>query len=231
MPTSQITQAAEHPRRLHSSVTHERIHILIVEDDVPFARALKRRISHLVPDADVTVAYTVADALAVVDSEVIPGMIVDMRLGDGSGIHVLQRAFTLHAEPCALALSGYRPEFAARVEALGIPLRDKPLADVDLKAFVHRAITAWSEERRAVLLATEKVATRCGLTPTQGAVLYHLARGCDIKQIAAYLKSSVRTTEGHIGAVRTKLHVHTAHGIVARIVSQISRTRQRHGIT
>jgi DNA-binding NarL/FixJ family response regulator len=226
-----LPPANDYAQRLHPSVAHERIYILIVEDDVVLARTLKRRLSQLVPDGDVCVTHTVADALGIVDSKVIAGMIVDMRLGDGSGFHVLQRAFTLHAAPCALALSGHRSEFAAQLDVLGVPFEDKPLADADLRAFVHRTVTTWSEERRAVLLATEKVAMRCGLTPTQGAVLYHLARGCNIKQIAGYLESSVRTTEGHIAAVRTKLHVHTAHGVVARIVSQLARTRWRRVIT
>jgi two-component system response regulator RegA len=79
--------------------------LLIVDDDKPFlqrlARAMEARGFH------VDTADTVADGLTKVDSNAPSYAVVDMRLGDGNGLDVIERLQDRRPDARAIILTGY----------------------------------------------------------------------------------------------------------------------------
>jgi len=79
--------------------------LLLVDDDPPFlnrlARAMERR------GFDVRTAGSVADGRAAVDIEPPDYAVVDLRLGDGSGVDVVSHLQTVRPESRAIILTGY----------------------------------------------------------------------------------------------------------------------------
>lgn len=89
-----------------STVAHlEDRSLLVLDDDRPFlnrlARAMERR------GFDVTEADTVADGLAAVEAHAPAFAVVDMRLGDGNGLDVIQRLKEKRPDARAIILTGY----------------------------------------------------------------------------------------------------------------------------
>jgi two-component system response regulator RegA len=89
-----------------STVTHlEDRSLLVLDDDRPFlnrlARAMERR-GFVVTEAD-----TVADGLAAVEAHAPAFAVVDMRLGDGNGLDVIQRLKEKRPDARAIILTGY----------------------------------------------------------------------------------------------------------------------------
>ncbi|MCY4501137.1 MAG: response regulator, partial [Alphaproteobacteria bacterium] len=79
--------------------------LLLVDDDPPFlnrlARAMERR------GFDVRTAGSVADGKAAVDIDPPDYAVVDLRLGDGSGVDVVSHLQTVRPESRAIILTGY----------------------------------------------------------------------------------------------------------------------------
>ncbi|TCT12071.1 two-component system response regulator RegA [Tepidamorphus gemmatus] len=89
-----------------STVAHlEDRSLLVLDDDRPFlnrlARAMERR-GFVVTEAD-----TVADGLAAVEAHAPAFAVVDMRLGDGNGLDVIQRLKEKRPDARAIILTGY----------------------------------------------------------------------------------------------------------------------------
>ena len=79
--------------------------LLLVDDDPPFlnrlARAMERR------GFDVRTAGSVADGKAAVDIDPPDYAVVDLRLGDGSGVDVVSHLQAVRPESRAIILTGY----------------------------------------------------------------------------------------------------------------------------
>jgi two-component system response regulator RegA len=79
--------------------------VLIVEDDKPFLQRLARAMESR--GFEVTVAETVADGLRQVERAAPAFAVVDMRLGDGSGLDVVSALKPRRPEARASILTGY----------------------------------------------------------------------------------------------------------------------------
>ena len=104
--------------------------LLLVDDDPPFlnrlARAMERR------GFDVRTAGSVADGVAAVDSDAPDFAVVDLRLGDGSGVDVVSHLHSVRPDSRAIILTGYGNIATAvtAVKAGAIDYLPKP-ADAD----------------------------------------------------------------------------------------------------
>ncbi|BBE73590.1 ActR/PrrA/RegA family redox response regulator transcription factor [Oharaeibacter diazotrophicus] len=79
--------------------------LLIVDDDKPFLQRLARAME--ARGFAVDTADTVADGLAKVDSQAPSYAVVDMRLGDGNGLDVVERLRDRRPDARTIVLTGY----------------------------------------------------------------------------------------------------------------------------
>jgi len=77
--------------------------VLVVEDDLLFARALMRMLATLRTDA--THVTTLAQALAAVEKR-FDAVLLDVRLPDGSGVTLVEKAVRMRPLPLIIAVSG-----------------------------------------------------------------------------------------------------------------------------
>ena len=117
--------------------------LLIVDDDRPFSTRLARAMESR--GYQVRVAESVADGLAAIESEAPAFAVIDMRLGDGNGLDVIERLKSRRPDARGVILTGYG-NIATAVTAVKMGAFDylaKP-ADADE---IHAALMAQPGER------------------------------------------------------------------------------------
>jgi two-component system response regulator RegA len=117
--------------------------LLIVDDDRPFSTRLARAMEGR--GYEVRVAESVADGLAAIESEAPAFAVIDMRLGDGNGLDVIERLKERRPDARGVILTGYG-NIATAVTAVKMGAFDylaKP-ADADE---IHAALMAQPGER------------------------------------------------------------------------------------
>ncbi len=117
--------------------------LLIVDDDRPFSTRLARAME--TRGYQVRVAESVADGIAAIESEAPAFAVIDMRLGDGNGLDVIERLKNRRPDARGVILTGYG-NIATAVTAVKLGAFDylaKP-ADADE---IHAALMAEPGER------------------------------------------------------------------------------------
>lgn len=117
--------------------------LLIVDDDRPFSSRLARAMEGR--GYRVRVAESVADGIAAIESEAPAFAVIDMRLGDGNGLDVIERLKERRPDARGVILTGYG-NIATAVTAVKMGAFDylaKP-ADADE---IHAALMASPGER------------------------------------------------------------------------------------
>lgn len=112
--------------------------LLIVDDDKPFSSRLARAME--TRGYEVRVAESVAEGMALIDSQAPAFAIIDMRLGDGNGLQVIEHLIERRSDARGIMLTGYG-NIATAVTA------------VKLGAFDYLAKPADADEIHAALLA------------------------------------------------------------------------------
>ena len=79
--------------------------VLLIDDDSPFVNRLARAMQKRGYVADV--AESIAEANAKVDNDPPDFAVVDMRLGDGNGLDVIERIQTRKDDARVVVLTGY----------------------------------------------------------------------------------------------------------------------------
>ena len=119
--------------------------LLIVDDDRPFSTRLARAME--TRGYQVRVAESVADGIAAIESEPPAFAVIDMRLGDGNGLDVIERLKNRRPDARGVILTGYG-NIATAVTAVKTGAYDylaKP-ADAD---DIFNALTAGPNEKPA----------------------------------------------------------------------------------
>jgi two-component system response regulator RegA len=117
--------------------------LLIVDDDRPFSTRLSRAMEGR--GYVVRVAESVAEGLAAIENDAPAFAVIDMRLGDGNGLDVIERLKNRRPDARGVILTGYG-NIATAVTAVKMGAFDylaKP-ADADE---IHAALMALPNER------------------------------------------------------------------------------------
>ena len=117
--------------------------LLIVDDDRPFSTRLARAME--ARGYQVRVAESVAEGLSAIESGAPAFAVIDMRLGDGNGLDVIERLKSRRPDARGVILTGYG-NIATAVTAVKMGAFDylaKP-ADADE---IHAALMAMPNER------------------------------------------------------------------------------------
>jgi DNA-binding NarL/FixJ family response regulator len=190
---------------------------LLVADDHQVVRLGLRNILEGTGVNVTAEATTGEEVFQKIASEKPDVVLLDVRMPNGDGLHVLGRLKLEHPELPVIMFSSYdNPTYVARAVALGAAgyvlkhdTRDRLLESIQL---AMRGESAWSrEELRRVTgaLATPRVVSdvEVPLTQRESEVLRQLANGLTNKEIAQALGISYETVKEHVQHILRKIGV------------------------
>lgn len=197
------------------------IRVLIVDDHALFAEALAARLA-AEPDLEVLpVARDIRRAAALIATEAPHVVVLDLVLGEESGLDALDLVRRRHPEVRVVILSGITD-----VEAMADALRRGAIAWVpktesaDLVVGVVRGAAGrggWVPPgvlgdvlRRLLEPAGPATGTLAGLTPREREVLQGMVDGYERAEIAARLGLSANTVRTHTQNLLAKIGAHSA---------------------
>jgi DNA-binding NarL/FixJ family response regulator len=203
------------------------ISVLVVDDHAVFADALQARLSSEPDLAPVFVAYSIAEATARLGRTALDVAIVDLTLGDGSGLVLAERAVQLSPSTRIMFLSA-ADSVESVVDALTFGARAWLPKTVDIAHLVRviRGVHA-GEVWLAPALLGEVVTSLLArtlppppdplavLTAREREVLDCMLQGLAPADIATRLRLSINTVRTHTQNLIVKLNVHSAMEAVA----------------
>lgn len=217
------------------SANSEPIRVVIV-DDHALVREGTRQLLQQVPGIDVVATAGSAEEALPIVHEFMPNVVlVDINLPGMSGLELARELATTLMAGRVLILSAY-DEYAYIAEALEIGVGGYLLKTASAKELVD-AVRAVSD---GILILDRQVSKRLvrhrqsgpetigTLTPRETDVLVLLAQGKSNKQIAAQLELGIRTVEGYVSNVLSKLGVTSRTEAVTHALSHRLVTAPKH---
>ena len=181
-------------------------------DDHPVVRAGLKAYLDLQPDLTVVAeAGSLAEARALTDAPAPDLVLLDVKLPDGSGLHLIDALRALPSEPRVLVLTSFLDDAAVREAmrrgATGYVLKHEgPSALVDhVRAALRGEVPM--DPRAVRALARPRHDPLADLTPREREVLQGIARGLSNQEIAAELGIAEPTVKTHAGNIFGKLGV------------------------
>jgi DNA-binding NarL/FixJ family response regulator len=171
-------------------------------------------------------ATSVAEALAAIESLGPDLVIVDLSLGDESGLELVKTARSLHPDLPLLVLSmhdeAYYADRVLRAGALGYIMKQE--APKQMVAAIHQVLEGkvYLSEAMAASMLTRMVGRKIvkggtpvdQLTDRELQVLQLIGRGLGTRQIAEKLHLSVKTVENHREHIKAKLKLRSSSELV-----------------
>ncbi len=200
--------------------------VFVVDDNA----AVRKSVRALMESAELAVeTYASAEEfLATYDAERPGCLVLDVRLRQASGLDLQDELRRRKAMLPIIVLTGHGnvPTSVRALKAGAIDFLQKPTPPNVLLERVHAAI-AMDREKRAAATDRGAVMQRLAhLTPREREVMELLIAGKTSKQIAAALRVSVRTVEGHRRMVLSKTNVSSAAQLVAAVLSTREASRR-----
>lgn len=117
--------------------------VIIVDDDEAFTHALSRAL--IKRSFDVSIANNIAELKQLPTVESIPYAIVDLRIGNESGLDVIEYLLTTNAEMRIVMLTAYA-SIATAVEAIKLGAKDYLMKPVVADDIIERLTTTHAEQ-------------------------------------------------------------------------------------
>jgi two-component system response regulator FixJ len=164
--------------------------------------------------------------LAAYDPERAGCLVLDVSLRHGSGLDLQDELRRRKAALPIIILTGHGsvPTSVRALKAGAIDFLQKPVAPAVLLQRIHAAIEIDCQGRASTSEHAAVIERLSHLTPRERDVMELLVAGHSSKEIAAALRLSVRTVEGHRRVVLTKMRVSSAAQLVRAIISARPRT-------
>jgi two-component system response regulator FixJ len=193
--------------------------VFVVDDNA----AVRKSMRALLESAGLAVeAYATAEEFLVAYDPECPGcLVLDVRLREGSGLDLQDELRRRHAMLPIIVLTGHG-NVQTSVRALkggAIDFLQKPAPP---NLLLERVAAAVALDRQARAATTERAVVLkrlARLTPREREVMELLVAGKTSKEIAAALRVSVRTVEGHRRIVLSKTKVASAAQLVHVVLS------------
>ncbi|MGE0450623.1 MAG: response regulator [Vicinamibacterales bacterium] len=204
---------------------------LVVVDDHPLFRKGLVDLIHDEPGLQVCgEAATISEALSVIAAEAPSVAVVDLSLGDESGLDLIASLAAHHPGVHVLVLSGHdervHADRALKAGALGYIMKDK--AATELLSAIRRVAAGKSyvseETAERILTTLGGVRTPSSQSPLdrlsdrERHVLTLMGRGVGTRDIAAQLDLSVKTVESHYAHIKEKLGIRTGRELMRAAV-------------
>ena len=193
--------------------------VFVVDDNAGVRKALRA----LLESAGLTVeTYASSEEfLAAYDPERPGCLVLDVRLRYGSGLDLQDELRRRKAILPIIVLTGHG-DVQTSVRALKAGAFDFLQKPAPPKLLLERVRAAINSDRQARAMTTERAVVMqrlAHLTPRERDVLELLVAGQTSKEIAAALRVSVRTVEGHRRRVLSKMDVSSAAQLVGTVLS------------
>jgi DNA-binding NarL/FixJ family response regulator len=190
--------------------------ILVVEDDVPFARCLRRELRRL--RVTPRLCTSVQAGRRALRDAWPDGAIVDVALPDGSGLDLLERARDGGWSGVALVQSGLSsPDVANRAHALEAAVVYKPFDLWHIRLFIERCLRHRLSRDVSVGRALNLLSKRAQLTQVEQAVAEGILRGMRHTDIAAMRGVSAHTVKEQVRGILRKTGAKTARDLVRQL--------------
>ena len=205
------------------------VRVLVVDDHQMFAQSVARLLAREPGILLVGVAGTVAQGLALADSEVPQVVLMDLELPDGDGLSATRSIRERHPETQVVMLTG-RTDDAVLVDAIRAGCAGflpKSEAFHRLSDLIHRAaegrpaMPSSAVPRLLAAMQTESAPRRSSvLTQREVEVLELVAQGLGTDAIADRLRVSSLTARNHLQNAMSKMGAHTRLEAVVTAVRQ-----------
>ncbi|OUZ08886.1 hypothetical protein BHE97_12190 [Aeromicrobium sp. PE09-221] len=186
--------------------------VLVVDDHRVFADLLAYALGHFSDIAEVRIATSATDARLELADRPVDVAVLDVRLGDGSGLDLIPVAMS--AEARAVTLTGY-PRRAECDRALGLGACAYLAKDASFTTLTTAVLSASNRAPMVVDTFPEDTLAGGNLTPRERDILLHIIDGQDATTIANELSLSVLTVRSHIKSLLSKLGVRSQLEAVA----------------
>jgi len=192
--------------------------VFVVDDNVGVRKSLRA----LLESAGLAVETYASgeEFLAAYDPERPGCLVLDVRLRHSSGLDLQDDLRRRKAVLPIIILTGHGnvPTSVRALKAGAVDFLQKP---VPPKLLLERIRAALASDRQARAVTTERAVVMqrlAYLTPREREVMELLIAGKTSKEIAAALRVSVRTVEGHRRMVFSKMHVSSAAQLVRTVL-------------
>lgn len=188
--------------------------VLVVDDHRVFADLLAHALGHFADVTEVRIATSVADARRELVDYSPDVAVLDVRLGDGSGLDLIAPA-TARTGARAIALTGH-PRRAECERALALGASGYLAKDGDFATLTTAVRHATADQPMiAAISYPEEMLADGSLTQRERDVLLRIVDGQDAARIAGELSLSVFTVRSHIKSLLGKLGVRSQVEAVA----------------
>jgi len=192
--------------------------VFVVDDNVGVRTSLRA----LLESAGLAVATYASgeEFLAAYDPERPGCLVLDVRLRHSSGLDLQDELRRRKAMLPIIVLTGHGnvPTSVRALKAGAVDFLQKPAPP---KVLLERIRAALDSDRQARAVTSERtsvIARLARLTPREREVMELLIAGKTSKEIAAAMRVSVRTVEGHRRMVLSKLNVSSAAQLVRTVL-------------
>jgi len=193
--------------------------VFVVDDNLGVRNSLRA----LLESAGLAVeAYASGAEFLAAYSPERPGcLVLDIRLRQGNGLDLQDELLRRRVSLPIIVLTGYGnvPASVRALKAGALDFLQKPAAP---KLLLERILAALEHDRQARIVTDERAVVRrrlAELTPREGEVMELLVAGKSSKEIAAAMRVSIRTVEGHRRAVFSKMEVSSAAQLVRTVLN------------
>ena len=186
------------------------IRVLLVDDHALIREGLRRALEQTDDLEVVGEAGSAAEALALERKHSPDVLVVDVNLGDGSGIDVVREVRERRADVGLVVLTMYDGDetllAALEAGASSYVLKGAPVEDVVQAARrAHAAPSTFSADGLAAAMRRRMAAPAVQLTPRETEILQLLAAGHSVAQVSQQLYVSASTTKTHMVKLYEKL--------------------------
>lgn len=190
---------------LHTAVPRQQLTCLLVEDHTLIAQLLASTLRAVPGIGSVTIATTVAQAVAEAAERTLDLVILDLKLPDGDGRAVLTAVAAWHRQAACIVLSSAADEFVCPTELAThvVALIDKT-APLDT---LRREVEAVVRRRLGGTQATKQPDPSQVLRRRELDVFERIGKGMTTREIAESLGISVHTVNSHRKSIVAKLGV------------------------
>ena len=186
------------------------ISVLLVDDHALIREGIRRAFEQTDDLEVVGEAASAAEALALHRHHSPDVLVVDVNLGDGSGIEVVRQVREERPEAGLVVLTMYDGDehllAALEAGASAFVLKGAPVDEVVQAARrAHAAPSTFSADGLAAAMRRKMAAPAVSLTPRETEILRLLAAGNSVAQVSQQLYVSASTTKTHMVKLYEKL--------------------------
>lgn len=194
---------------------------LVVDDEPLTARSIARTLGRL---GAVVIAGSKAEAFAMLDAaQAWTGLVLDLRLNDGTGIEVLAYARQRGIQAPALIFSGaLEPAAINRAFPMDARVLAKPCEPEHLRQWAKEAMLASEEVPCRITKAVQALAAKHDLTPAQTEILLGTVKGIDRTELMAARNVTENTHKTQVRAILRKTRTMTLGELRDRVLRQIA---------